>query len=121
MITLKDFVRETLSQIVEGVNEFTEQKAEVGATTYPRMTSMIAEADMEKVGVIFAGFGPDKGANYVTKIDFDIAISATDTETAAAGGGIRVLSLLRADGSLETQTANAAVSRVRFTLPLQPR
>lgn len=121
MMTLKDFVKETLIQIVDGTREFAEERSDTGATTNPRIDMKPKDELWAKNGLMFVGWGDGDGVNYATMVDFNIAVSAEDSEAAKAGGGIRVVSIFSADGQVESQTSNTSVSRVRFQLPLQMR
>ncbi|MBX3506939.1 MAG: hypothetical protein KF895_15785 [Parvibaculum sp.] len=121
MLTLKDFIKETLSQIVVAVSEFSKEHEAIGATTNPKLQTSVKTSEWSNVGLIFSGWGEDGGANYATLVDFDIALTAEDSENSKFGGGIRVLSFLGADGERSDISKSSSVSRIKFRLPVQVR
>ena len=112
MITLKDFIKEALTQIVDANTEFNAEKSGTGANTNP-MVYAYGEA-MASQGF----FRTPDGQNIVT-INFDVAISAEEGERSGGSGGIKVLSVFSAEGGMEQATTNTSVSRVRFPIPLR--
>ena len=120
MTTLKDFVKETLTQVVEGVAEFnSEQTAKnSGATTRPNPDMAVNAKDWFGANLMFVAHGLE-GATYATIIDFDVAISTEEAEAGKAGGGIKVFSAISGEAGYENKTANSTVSRIKFSLPLQ--
>lgn len=102
---LKEFTKQTLVQIVEGVKEANEEFQDGAYVPYlvPHNT---------KGRYIY-----EDGAN-VVDIDFDVAITATETEGANGGGGLKVASFLNIGGALESKTENQTISRIKYTLPL---
>ena len=117
---LKEFVKQTLSQIVEGAKDFETEQSKDGATIKPRMDRVPNSEILAKNGVMFAGFGTGDGIDYVTFINFDVAVTTEETGTTKKGGGIKIASIINADGSKENEISNSSVSRIQFKLPLQP-
>ena len=119
MTTLKDFVRDTLSQIAEGVDEFessqtgTDQNA---ATARPEIATDPSDASKSTAAAGFLYLGYREG--YATIVDFDVAVTTEENEAKKAGGGIKVVPF-RVEGGLESGVANTSVSRVSFRLPLK--
>lgn len=109
MTTLKEFMKETLTQIVEAAAEFSADNTEKGVTTNPQL--------YDPAGAGFATIKHREGV--ATIIDFDVAISTEESEKVGAGGGIRVLSVIRAEGEVQTNAISGTASRVRFKIPLQ--
>lgn len=120
MITLKDFVRDSLAQIADAAKEFGDSR-EDEASPYPSVRGAVDEKMWSNHGLLFLGFGDEVGARYASIVDFDVAVTAQDTDSTQAGGGIRVVSVFSAGGEMQTQSTNASVSRIRFKLPLQIR
>ena len=112
MITLKDFIKETLTQIVDANTEFNTEKSGTGADTNPKVYGH--GEHMASQGF----FRTRDGQNIVT-INFDVAISAEEGGRTGGSGGIKVLSVFSAEGGIEQTKANSSVSRVRFPLPLK--
>ena len=54
----------------------------------------------------------------VEEVNFDVAVTASETDGTKGGGGIKVAQILH--GGIETSksTENQSISRVRFSLPL---
>lgn len=120
MITLKDFVRDTLKQIVDGANEFdAENDTGHGMTAFPDAEIVTAEAWAQHGMILLKYEENTNRAIYATMIDFDVAITAQESEGAAGGAGIKVVSLFNASGEINSETVNSSVSRVRFKLPLK--
>ena len=109
MITLKEFIRETLAQIMEGTTEARESS---GANVSPKVPAKYD--NLSDLGLL-----PTRNGTMATMVKFDVAVTAEDSETAKAGGGVRVVSLFRADGELETETVKSSISRISFGLPLE--
>ena len=54
----------------------------------------------------------------VIDVDFDVAITAYESEGANGGAGLKVVGLFNAGGSVESKTENQTISRIKYTLPL---
>lgn len=126
MISLKTFVKETLSEIVEANREFLAEHGQLGASTSPVITGTVMRDDWKAQGMIFTGFEKRDGkdvAGYVTVIDFDVAVTAGESDATGtkAGLSIKVLQAFNAGvgGDTKTEVTSSSVSRVRFKLPLQ--
>lgn len=104
---LREFIKETLTQIVGGVRDAQEQNG--GAFVVPAGDGGHKYADHPR----FAANARLKS----TVVDFDIAVTAEDSDKVEGGGGIRVLSVqFGAKG--EVSTKDTTVSRVQFAVPL---
>lgn len=104
---LREFVKEVLTQIVEGVRDAQEPSG--GAFVVP------------------AGDGGHKYSEHPrfsssallksTIVDFDVAITAEESDKAGAKAGVKVFSVqFGVDGEMASK--NATVSRVQFAIPL---
>jgi hypothetical protein len=98
---VKTFVSETLKQIVEGVEE---------AQQTPSGAAINAQIGHGQPGgnLLYAPGG------MATRVDFDIAISA-ETE-GGAKGGLKVISVLQAEGGGAHKTGYA--NRITFSVPI---
>ncbi len=102
---LKEFTKQTLVQIVEGVKEANEElKTSNAYITYEKMNNSSSPS-------LFA-----KGLNVIA-VDFDVAITATETEGVNGGAGLKV-AMLNLGGNSESKTENQTISRIKYTLPL---
>tara|TARA_R110002072_G_scaffold27401_7_gene89051 strand:+ start:988 stop:1353 length:366 start_codon:yes stop_codon:yes gene_type:complete len=112
MTTLKDFVRDTLSQITEGVTAF-EDASDAKARVEAGIKGNLAGDAAASAGLLYLGAG--KG--FATVVKFDVAVTTEETEAAHGSAGIKVIPF-NIGGGLDASTANTSVSRVQFNLPL---
>ncbi|WP_296994238.1 hypothetical protein [Thalassospira sp. UBA1131] len=117
MLTLKDFVKETLTEIVDAMSEFANERGNTGASPNPSLLHSKAQAHDH----FFVGkFNADKDRyDLIMPVSFDVAVSAADTSNSAVGAGIKVVSFLKADGTINSETTATSANRVQFTVPLQ--
>lgn len=116
MVTLKEFVKETLSQISEAVSEFSAEHAGTGASANPPLEDGEASA----LAITVTAYSKEDGRkSTVLPIDFDVAITAEDNLSVSGGGGIKVMSFLKAEAGVETETLASSVSRVKFRIPMR--
>lgn len=126
MITLKDFVKDTLAQITEGVAEFNSAQGD-GVTASPKLapaglkTSDILQGGLIITSRIRGDSGGTEEWKYATPVDFDVAVTATETEGTKAGASVRIVQVFSAGGEASSAVTNTSVSRVKFRLPLQLR
>lgn len=93
---LQEFVSETLKEIIAGVME---------AQAYARDNGANVNAPTEKI------FPSAK------EVEFDVAVTSTDTSETQASAGIFVAALgVGAKG--KSDISNSCVSRVRFSVPI---
>ena len=112
MTTLKDFVKDTLSQISEGVSEF-EGSSDAKTRVEAGIKGNLAGDAAASAGLLYLGAG--KG--FATVVKFDVAVTTEETEAAHGSAGIKVIPF-NIGGGLDASTANTSVSRVQFNLPL---
>lgn len=106
--SLKDFVAETLAQIISGIRAA--QKTDDGDHICPQGIRIGADHAPKKYLDTSTG-------HLVQMIDFDVAVTVSEASSVEGGIGISVIPLkLGAKG--ETESENSAVSRVRFSVPL---
>ena len=112
MTTLKDFVKDTLSQISDGVSAF-EAESDAKARVEAGIKGNLAGDAAASAGLLYLGAG--KG--FATVVKFDVAVTTEETEAAHGSAGIKVIPF-NIGGGLDASTANTSVSRVQFNLPL---
>lgn len=106
---LKDFVAETLTQIVEGVTQAQSALESKGATINP-----VIWTDVSKMGVVALDGTQGRVAQMV---QFDVAL--TVTEGTGTKGGIGIFSgAINVGSSGQSKNENVSVSRVQFRVPL---
>jgi hypothetical protein len=104
---LREFIKSVLTEIVDGVRDAQDRNG--GAFVVP------------------AGDGGHKYAEHPrfsnsarlksTIVDFDVAITAEDTDTIEGGAGIKVMSI-QFGGKGEASSKDTTVSRIQFAIPL---
>ena len=106
---LKEFTKQTLIQIVEGAASANDELA--NCDSYIPYTN---------IGNSKSAYSYDENrvARLIVNIDFDVAITATESESANGGASLKVASLLNIGGSGENKTENQTISRIKYTLPL---
>lgn len=104
---LKEFTKQTLIQIVEGAKEANDAISESGASI---PTHNIAH----KQNYIIEGHN----CHHVIDVDFDVAITAIESEGSNGGASLKVASLINFGGEVDTKTENQTISRIKYTLPL---
>ncbi len=110
---IKDFIKETLTQIAESINETNQElgnQHSFVATENITTASGMPQNDMYSY--------KDGIAHLVREIHFDLAITVSDTSAQSGKGSIEVLSLFHAGGSKENQNASIITHKLTFTLPL---
>lgn len=106
---LDKFISETLTSIIKGINEAQDFAKDNNAFVNPD----IQKWDLDKM--ITIGYKTRDGFSCVSKIDFDIAVTVSNTNESNLGGGINVYSLkLGADKS--KADTNEIVSRIQFSV-----
>ncbi|WP_026954687.1 hypothetical protein [Algoriphagus vanfongensis] len=106
---LKEFIKQSLTQIAQGVKESQEDLLEVGAIVVPDKTYKNADSFFIKTDSI--------GRQEVTEINFKIGV--TINESSESKGGIGVMSgFLNIGGSIESGNSNQNVNTIEFTIPM---
>lgn len=106
---LQEFVKQTLTQIIEGVTDAQKQVSEKGGEINPHINT--SHEQLGKQGFLFSSEGP------VQIVKFDVAL--TVGEGKGTKGGIGVFAGVVGLGSSgESSSENSSVSRVEFSVPL---
>ena len=107
---LQHFVTEALKQVVGGVKDAQAACAETGADINPQglsfMPNKIGEGRWDSRTDIFAEF-----------VEFDVAVTADQGESAKAGIGI-VVGVVSLGSVRATDSKNASMSRIKFRVPV---
>ncbi len=107
---LKDFVAETIRQVIDGVREAQEHASTVGAS----VNSAGLRVNQNHAGLRYVD---GRTAQPVEDLEFDVAVTAA--EGTATKGGIGVFVGPIALGSQgRSDAASSSVSRIRFTVPV---
>lgn len=106
---LKDFVSQTLVQIVEGVVEASTRVAELGGAVSPSYNANPTNA---------IGRSRDGQSLPVHAVDFDVAVVAGSESSMEAGGGMKI-SVFSASAKGSEKDREQTTSRIQFVVPLQ--
>jgi len=108
---LKEFVKETLVQISEGVKESQGSVRTIGGYVNPAVT--YAQGKPELVY-----FGETALGHHTFLIDFDVAVIVAEKKAAKGGAKLSVASFLSIGGSGSSDAESKSTSRVKFKVPL---
>jgi hypothetical protein len=100
---LKEFVRDTLLEVLQGINE-AQLAIEVGKA------KGIINPIWKHV---------DKLYEHIQDINFDIAVTASDKASGSSGGGIKVVAA-DLSGKVSKEKEKSSVSRISFKVPVVP-
>lgn len=107
---LKEFVKEALTQIVEGVQESQDKIREHGGYVNPsiRIGKGSGQSHVSSLS---------DGQNIYT-VDFNIAISVSENTGSKADGKLTVASVLSLGGGTSSSESNSTLSKIAFKIPL---
>ena len=112
IMELQTFVENTVLAIARGVEAA--RKASDGIAP-----SLMMPGEDDKVGELLFTQPDGKNPQPVFMVEFDVAVSASDKTSVSAGGGIRVLEFLSAEGKRDTEKEASTVSRIKFRVPVR--
>lgn len=105
---LKDFVAESIKQIIDGVNDASGHAKANGAVVNPQRWGWNSNVQVK--------YDQKTGAAIET-IEFDVAVTAS--EGAATKGGIGVfMGAVNLGSQGESENSNSSVSRLKFSVPI---
>jgi hypothetical protein len=107
---LKDFIAQTISQVMEGVNEAQKLAEKVGGAVNPK-GQLYLTADS-------APFMDKETTRIGDFINFDVAIEVNEEKEESGGAKISVPSIGGFGGKLFRKRQNKSMSRVNFRLPI---
>lgn len=115
---LKDFIKESVVQIAQAIDEANEALSSTGAMVNPlniKANSESAKAyGRTSMKNIVSG---QVGSRVVEKIEFDVAVSAEAGQQGSAGAKLSIASIgFGADG--KTESSNKSESRIKFSIPV---
>lgn len=106
---LDEFITDTLKSIIKGVKDSQEFAQENGARVNPHI------GNWDKTKILTTYYGREEGARVISTIDFDIAVTASNSQETGGEGGINVFSV-KLGGKLTDAEKNETVSRIKFSL-----
>ena len=110
---IKDFIKESLLQIVDGITEANTALEAKGASI---PTTGVAG---ESVWWTLVKEGKNQHTRHALRVDFDLAVTVTQSDNLKAGGGISIASLVNAGTTCEISSQSESVSRIKYTIPLE--
>ena len=116
MISVKDFVKNTLQQIAEAAREL---ESEGSVSTRPYIPTAPDEVRYINLGIIPNADRADGTSDYSTIVDFDIAVTAQESNSTGGQAGLSVPSVIQVGIGGGVEASNTAVSRMRFKLPIR--
>lgn len=108
---LKDFVRETLTQIAQGIQESLEPVREAGGYSNPAIRTQPKTTDSSH----FASMGAGRN---VFLVDFDVAVSVSEEAGSNAEAKLKVASFLSLGAGGDSSKQSSATNRISFKVPL---
>ncbi len=119
-VTLKDFVREAITDVISGVRDAQEQAKDIHGPTgkpamvNPRLTTMsLRGADATRLGNLEA-----EGGHRVEMFEFDVAVIAAQQEGEKAGIGVVLASIVTGGVHAESKQEDRSISRIKFSVPV---
>jgi hypothetical protein len=104
---LDEFITSSLKSIVKGIKDSQEDCKQNGALINPH----IGKWDMEKIETQYVK--DEEGARRISKVDFDIAVTASNSSETGGGAGINVYAM-KLGGKISDTEKNETVSRIKF-------
>jgi hypothetical protein len=116
VVSLKTFVKTTLTDIATAMTEFQDENADNEFSVMPALTGTGTDLNAAGLHVVQIQTGE---LVTVMPMDFDIAITATTEAEVSGGVGLKVVEMFRAGVDASEASIDSSISRVRFTVPVQ--
>ena len=110
MMELREFVRETLVQIVRGVQEAQNSLEDTNAEISP---TGLRFTRPEGTPVVYK-----EGRGIVQHVDFDVAVTTSEGTSGRGGLGVFITDTLGVGAQLKRETETSAVNRIKFLVPV---
>jgi hypothetical protein len=109
-VGISEFISQTLTQITKAVSASQAEVRELGGFISP-------------AAITFPGAGTPFGEVPVTQqqvflVEFDIAVTATDTTGTNAAAKLQIVSFIKLDAGGNSAASHETVSRIKFRVPL---
>jgi len=106
---IKDFVKQSLMQIAESINEANVELKDKG--TY------VPSGDIVGEGVLFSVI-KGKESRHFLKVEFDLAVTVSQEQNTSGGGGLSIASLANVGIKGEDKEGKVEISRIKFMIPM---
>ena len=112
IMDISEFIKETIKEVSDGVFQASIHCSQSGVIVNPTIT-------VGENGEYFIPIKPSSVAmqRRVQKIDFDIAVEATETEQSNGHAGVSI-KVVSGGGSHSKESKNTTVSRICFSIPV---
>ena len=106
---IKDFVKESLMQIAESINEANVELKDKG--TYIPSGDIVGEEELFSVI-------RDSETRHFVKVEFDLAVTVSQKHGTSGGGGLSIASLANVGIKDEEKESKEEISRIKFMIPM---
>lgn len=106
---IKDFVKESLMQIAESINEANIELKDKG--TY------VPSGDIVGEGVLFSVIKDSKTRHFI-KVEFDLAVTVSQKHGTSGGDGLSIAPLANVGIKGEDKERKEEISRIKFMIPM---
>lgn len=112
---LRQFVAQTVTQILEGVSEAKKLAAGKGGSVSPKAARypFAQQTEMLKSGMLFTRSG-----EVVHIVDFDVAVTVVEQSGKEGKAGISIGSVVNLGGGGEQSTSSTSANRLKFRVPI---
>ncbi|BES69706.1 hypothetical protein RE428_07690 [Marinobacter nanhaiticus D15-8W] len=114
---LKDFIRETLVQLAQGIEEANMELRSSAAVVNPENVIVDVTGKAKHYGILSASDDIVEYLPSVQAIEFDVAVHATEGKEKSAKGGISV-GAMNIGGSGGASESKSSESRIQFKIPM---
>ena len=109
---LKDFVRDTLNALIDGVREVQGTAAEKGKFVVPDAGRGVRADSKPHSGITVLNTG-----DLITFVEFDVALTASDSKQTKGGIGV-LFGAVNLGSQGQSDSGTASLSRIKFQIPL---
>jgi len=111
---LKEFVTESLGQIIAGVREAQKAAGKEGNMINPGFLSTESGTRIPD-GLLVASTGSTGWV--ISVVNFDVAVRVTDGKSSSGKASLSIFSV-GADGEMKRENSSSSVSRIQFNVPV---
>lgn len=108
---LKEFISETLVQIIEGINKAQIKAKESNAEINP---DLVGNSDHTAK---YGGGIRTAGGNYAQIVEFDVAVTTAEGKNVKGGIGVAA-AVINMGSSGQSNSENTSVNKIKFSIPL---
>jgi hypothetical protein len=110
-MNLKQFVKEALIELVEGVTEAQSSVGHDAVNPMPRHDTKVNNLQSQ-------GYTPAAGGGLIQQVEFDVALTTSKATETKGGIGLFVAGIgLGSQG--QSDSANTSISRIKFKVPVR--